>query len=153
MKTLILCLGNSILGDDGVGLAVARRLRKTFSDPHVHIVEAGIGGIRLLDYLAGYDKAIIIDAIQTKKAKPGHIFKFTRDSLEETSHTNSTHDCGLLTALKLGTTLKMAIPLTITMYAIEVEEVDTFTENCSPAVNKASISCTELILRELGMKP
>jgi len=70
-KTLVLGLGNSILTDDGVGCFVARELEGRLSYKGVEIMESSVGGLGLLDLLAGYDKAIIIDAIHTEEGKPG----------------------------------------------------------------------------------
>ncbi len=67
MKTLVLGLGNDILCDDGAGLYVARELKKTLANrKDFSVAEASLAGLGLLDLLAGYDKAIVIDAIQTR---------------------------------------------------------------------------------------
>ena len=71
MKTLVLGLGNPILSDDGVGLRVARELENRLDQQEVTVVETSMAGLDLLDLLAGYDRAIIVDAIQTVGGKVG----------------------------------------------------------------------------------
>ena len=70
MKTIILGLGNPILSDDGVGNRVALELEdKLAQRQDVTVIETSMSGLSLIDMLAGYDKAIIVDAIQTTEGK------------------------------------------------------------------------------------
>jgi hydrogenase maturation protease len=67
MKTLVLGLGNPILTDDKVGIHVVRAAAGHCSPANgVTFAEASVGGLRLLDLLAGYDRAVMVDAIQTR---------------------------------------------------------------------------------------
>jgi hydrogenase maturation protease len=149
MKTVVLCLGNPILRDDGVGLHIAGKLRTKVNKAGVTICEASAGGIRILDFLVGYDSAIIVDAIQTREKKPGHIYRFTQANLRETNHSCSMHDMGLTTAIELGKAVGMSVPARISIFAIEAGDVSTFSETCTPAVNRAATRCIKLILNEL----
>jgi hydrogenase maturation protease len=63
-KILILGIGNSIRGDDAIGLLVARELAKQHW-PGVEIKELETSGFEIIDEMAGYDKLIIIDALRT----------------------------------------------------------------------------------------
>ncbi|MBI5828855.1 MAG: hypothetical protein HZB20_04795 [Chloroflexi bacterium] len=66
MKTLILGLGNPILGDDALGLRVAALVRQRLPPGSaIEVDEEYWGGLRLMERLVGYDKAILIDAICT----------------------------------------------------------------------------------------
>jgi len=75
MKTLILGLGNPILSDDGVGVGVAGELEGRLDQQEVTVVETSMAGLSLLDLLIGYDRVIIIDAIQTVGGKAGQIYR------------------------------------------------------------------------------
>ncbi|MFC1927886.1 hydrogenase maturation protease, partial [Chloroflexota bacterium] len=66
MKALVLGIGNPILSDDGVGIKVAREVEKNLNDPQITVSEASAAGLSLLDSILGYDRVIIVDAIQTK---------------------------------------------------------------------------------------
>ena len=74
MRTLVLGLGNPILSDDSVGFRVAQLLRSRLDQREVTVLETGVAGLNLLDLLVGYDKAVIIDAIQTVEGKAGDVY-------------------------------------------------------------------------------
>jgi hydrogenase maturation protease len=151
MKTIILGLGNPILRDDGVGNRVALELEdKLAQRQDVTVMETSMSGLSLIDLLAGYDKAIIIDAIQTAEGKAGQIYRLTPDAFNNTRHASSPHDVNFATALELGNRLGMAMPKQILIYAIEVADVSTFSEKCTPAVSRAIPACIKMITRELN---
>ena len=148
-KTLVLGLGNPILCDDAAGYRVAMVLKERLNMPAVDILEAGLAGLDFLDMITGYDRAIIIDAIQTEKGKPGQIYRLGPEILAETRHTGSPHDVNLATALELGKKLKLKLPQDIVIFAVEVEDVTSFGEVCTPAVEKAIPKCVEMVILEL----
>ena len=66
MKILILGLGNPILRDDSVGLRVAQEVERLIpANPDVEVGLDYWGGLRLMERMIGFDRAIIIDAICT----------------------------------------------------------------------------------------
>jgi len=149
MKTLVLGLGNPILSDDSVGCRVAAALKERINSPDIDIHEASVAGLDFLDVLTGYDRVIIIDAIQTKKGQPGKIYRLGPEILAETRHAGTPHDVNLATALELGRKLKLHLPEIISIFAIEVEDVTSFSEDCTPAVAKAIPECVEMVVEEL----
>ena len=151
-KTLVLGLGNSILTDDGVGCFVARELEGRLSNKGVKIVESSVGGLGLLDLLAGYDKAIIIDAIQTEEGKPGQIYCLGTEAFGTTKHVTSPHDVDFFTALELGKKLGLDLPRKIVIFAIEAVDVNTFSEECTPEVREAIPLCAKMVLQELNLE-
>ncbi|MCC6682213.1 MAG: hydrogenase maturation protease [Phycisphaeraceae bacterium] len=63
MKTLILGYGNTLRGDDGIGVIAAQRLRQAFGDdPHVQVLALHQPTPELADTLSRCDRAIFIDA-------------------------------------------------------------------------------------------
>jgi hydrogenase maturation protease len=148
MKTLILGLGNPILSDDGVGPRVARELQGKL-DEDVTITEVSLAGLNLLDLMVGYDRAIIIDAIQTDGGKPGRIYRLDIEAFEVTRHAVSTHDVNLATALELGRRLGLPLPPKIDILAIEVADINRFSEECTHEVAEAIPACVEMIISEL----
>lgn len=150
MKTLVLGLGNPILSDDGVGLRVAAELKGRLDQQETTVVETSMAGLSLLDTLAGYDRAIIIDAIQTVEGKPGQIYRLHPEVFNSTRHTASPHDVNFATALELGNRLGLALPQQIVIFAIEVADATTFSEECTPDVRRAIPICAKMIIRELN---
>jgi len=151
LKTLVVGLGNPILTDDGVGIYIVRALEARCRRDDVTFAEASVGGLRLLDVIAGYERVVLVDAIQTCDGKPGDIHRLHPNDLRASLHSGSTHDLSLTGALALGRGLGMVLPdnEAIVIIAIEVEDVLTFGETVTPAV-AATIPCAvEAVLADL----
>lgn len=149
MKTLVLGLGSSILGDDGVGLRVVREVGKSLKPGLATVVETNAAGLALLDELNGYERAVIVDAIETGDYPPGHIIRLNPDSLNFARHVSSCHDVDFATALDLGRRLGMAVPPYITIFGIEIVDPVTFSEECTPPVEQAIPRCVGMVIDEL----
>ena len=149
MKTLVLGLGNPILRDDSVGFHIVRELRDRIDREDVVIQETGLSGLKLLDILTGYEKAIIIDAIETRESRVGQIQRLGPEAFDDARHLSSVHDVNFATALDLGRRLNMALPEQIVVFTIEVEDTSTFSEECTVEVRRAIPVCVEMIVREL----
>lgn len=152
MKTLVLGLGNPILTDDGIGIYVVRAVAAQWSGEGVDFEEANVGGLRLLEVIAGYDRLILVDAIQTPDGAPGQIYRLASDDLRAPLHAGSTHDLSFQGALAWGRQMGMALPPPegISILAIEAEEVLTFGETLTPAVAAALPRAAAAVLAEIG---
>jgi hydrogenase maturation protease len=138
MRTLIIGLGNPLLRDDSLGLRVARALRPLLEGtPNLEIDEDYHGGLRLMERLIGYDRAIIVDAIRSG-APVGTCHLLNPNDLP-TRHSASSHDVDLVTALELGRQAGAHLPRSedVHLVAIEVADVETFGENLTPEVEAA----------------
>ena len=150
MKTLVIGLGNPLVSDDSVGLRVAAELKARLADrPDVEVDEDFWGGLRLMERLAGYGRAIVIDAIITG-AEPGTIHHLTPDAIP-TQRSASAHDVNLPTALEFGRQAGLPLPenKNILLIGIEVENVLDFGETCTPAVQAAVPKAVEEVLQAL----
>jgi hydrogenase maturation protease len=103
-----------------------------------------------LDLLTGYERAIIIDATQTGKGKVGQVYRFQLGELDTTQHTTTSHGIDFVTALEMGKKLGLALPQQITIFAIEVQDVNSFGESCTPEVTKAIPICARMIIQEIN---
>ena len=148
---MVLGLGNPILSDDGVGIYVVRAVAAQCQLDDVTFTEASVGGLRLLDAIAGYEWVIMVDAIQTRDGKPGDIHRLHPNDLRASLHSGSTHDLSLPGALALGRGMGMMLPddEAIVIIAIEVEDVLTFGEECTPVVQVAISTAVDMVLQEL----
>jgi hydrogenase maturation protease len=138
VKTLVLGLGNPLLKDDSVGLRVAKMLREILpQNEQIEIDEDYWGGLRLMERMIGFDRAVIIDAIQTG-ASPGTIHILSPDDVP-TQRSASAHDMNLPTALALGRQAGAYLPDSkdILLIGIEAADVQTFDESLSPEVEAA----------------
>jgi len=62
IKTLVLGLGNVIMGDEGIGVHVVRTLEKRKLPEGVECLDGGTGGFILLEPLESADRIVLIDA-------------------------------------------------------------------------------------------
>ncbi len=153
MRTLVLGLGNPILGDDAVGLRVARGVKARLPEgSQLDVDEDTWGGLRLMERLIGYDRAIIVDAIQTGSA-PGSLRWLPPGGIP-TQRTASAHDVNLPTALSLGRQASAQLPddAHIHILAVEAASVDRFGEELSPEVERAVPRAVEEILTLLDQE-
>lgn len=153
-KTLIIGLGNPILGDDGVGWRVSHAVATHLQDRDVaaEVDWLSVGGLSLMERLIGYERVIIVDSIQTEEGPAGEVTVFPLAVLPERSagHTTAIHDASLQTALALGRQMGAALPEKIMVVAVEAERVFDFSEKLSPAVAAAIPRATEAVLALLA---
>ena len=149
MKTLVLGIGNLILSDDGAGIKVAHDVANLLNNPQVIVAETSGAGLSLLDSIVGYDKVIIIDAIQTKKGKAGQIYRMKPEDFSFAKHFSSPHQINLVTALELGKMLHLMMPQEITILAVEAKDITSFSEKCTPEVEQAIPEAVKMVLAEL----
>ena len=150
MKTLVLGLGNPILSDDGVGVLVARSLEGRFNQQEVTVMETSMAGLDLLDMLVNFDKAVIIDAIQTRDGKVGQVYRLEPEAFDATQHAATPHDVNFATALKLGNKLRLALPQQIIIFAVEVENVTLFSERCTAKVEQTIPVVADMVIQEVN---
>jgi hydrogenase maturation protease len=61
-QVLVLGIGNLLMGDEGVGVAVVRDLERRPLPEGVTVVDGGTGGFHLLSHLTEHDPVIMVDA-------------------------------------------------------------------------------------------
>jgi hydrogenase maturation protease len=149
MKILVLGIGNPILSDDGAGIRVAQEVGNLLNDPQVTVAETSEAGLRLLDSIVGYDKVVIIDAVQTEKGQAGQLYHMRPEDFSFAKNFSSPHQMNLVTALELGNALDLAMPQKITILAVEAKDISTFGEKCTPEVEQAIPKLVKMVMKEL----
>jgi len=134
-KTVVLALGNDILGDDGVAFHAARLLGPEFGDG-IEIVESSEAGLALLDHLEHCGHALILDAVATGKCAPGTILCWDRDDFRRCV-SPSQHAAGLPHILELAERLDMDFPRELRVVCMEVGDPTVFRETLTPEARKA----------------
>jgi hydrogenase maturation protease len=136
-RIAILGLGNPVLSDDAVGLAVAEELESLIAGnpiPGVDVLTSTRAGFELLDLLTGYDRAIIVDAFQSTDPHPGRIKHLGITDITGNARLNAVHEINLDTALKLAEQLGIPMPAEVEIFAVEVGDVYTLSEKMSDEV-------------------
>lgn len=148
VKTLIVGVGNPILSDDGVGIYAARMLLER-GLPGVSIEELPASGLELLDMVMGYDRVVIIDAIQTSGGVPGDHYVLREDDFERTVHGSSPHGINIATALAMGRKIVPdKMPKEVFFVAIEAEDLTNVREGLTPKVSEKLPGIVDMIEKD-----
>jgi hydrogenase maturation protease len=147
-STIVLGLGNSLRGDDGIGPAVIEWLDRQVLPPGVEAIDGGTAGLDIVSTLMGRERAIIVDAANVGRA-PGQWVRFTPDmaQLKENDATLSLHSAGLAEALALGAALNV-LPPTIIIYGVQPQNLD-WSAQLSDEVLAAVSEAGQAILAEV----
>ena len=155
MKTIIVGLGNPLLGDDGVGWKVAQEVKQQLGDDSTVAVECySLSGLSLMEQLIGYERVILIDSLNTGKHAQGEVVTFTLDTLEDLTygHSASAHDASLKTALGVGRSMGEELPADsdIHVVAVEARHVYDFKEELSPEIAASVPVAVQTVIGLLG---
>jgi len=100
--TLVLGLGNILMGDEGFGIHVIRQLKEFELPSHVRVEEGGVGGFNLLGYLEGVKHLVVVDVMMLP-SPPGelHIIKPGPELAEPGKVILSFHQVGVLDLVQM----------------------------------------------------
>lgn len=134
-RSLVLALGNDLLGDDGVGLEAARQIAEQV-DGSVDVVRTGEAGLALLELMEGYARALLIDSVVTGRYPPGTVLEFTPQSFRRVI-APSPHYAGLPEVMEMARRLRLTFPQDIHILAMEVLNPREFRTDFSEPVRQA----------------
>ena len=149
MKTIIIGLGNPILGDDGVGWKIVDELQSIIHGQSSIVLEtASLGGLSLMERMVGFERAILIDAMESAQGEVGSVRVIPLEALTNPSagHSASAHDTSLITALQTARTMGLDVPESVEVVAIEAGNVYDFSEELSPPVARAVPMAVQAVL-------
>jgi len=122
-RQLVVGVGNSFRGDDGVGLAVAARLRDRVPTSTT-VVECERETSRLLEIWSGAESALLIDAVDSgAEAGTLHRFDASETALPERVFRSSTHAFGLGETIELARALGQ-LPARVIVHGVEGRTYD-----------------------------
>ena len=103
----------------------------------------------MMERLVGYDRAILVDAMQSDQ-EPGNVQVFPLEALGNPSagHLGSTHETNLLTALEIGRRLGAHLPPVggVMVVAVTAQPVFEFSRELSPAVARSVPEVVEKVM-------
>jgi hydrogenase maturation protease len=121
---LIICLGNPLMRDEGIGIRLASELLVHLADnPDVEVMDLGTGGLSVMHAIADRKKIIFVDcAIMGQK--PGTMLRFTPQQVrsKKVRMRYSLHEGDLLNTLELSRRLGEC-PDDIVIFGIEPKEI------------------------------
>ena len=147
--TRVLCLGNELISDDGLGIVAARSLSgrlalagtpvapgrafdpavtaRAFEIPGVgpvEVVETALTGMYLLELVVGASRLIVIDTVVTGATDPGTVLELKESDLDG-PRGGSPHYIGLLETLDVARALGQDVPADVVIVAVEAGDYRT----------------------------
>lgn len=148
MKTLVVGLGNPLLGDAGVGCRVAEEIANHLPEAApVEVTCLSLGGIGLMEHLIGCDHVILVDALEMD-APPGSISVLKLSQLPNYSgfRIHGAHDVSLQKAIEMGRGMGARLPDDVMVVGVAVEKIHEFSDDLSPPVAQVVPFVVNLVL-------
>lgn len=143
----IVCFGNPLHGDDGLGPAVYERLAERPLPDDVRVSDAGTAGPAAMALFDGYDRIVVVDASRPA-GRPGRVWRPTREAILAEA-TASGHGVGVGHLLRCLEVTLDPLPA-IDFVAVEAEVVEPFRLGLSASVARAVDTVIDLLHREYG---
>ncbi len=144
MKTLILGMGNLLLGDEGVGVHAAQALLKDGCPPGIEILEIGTAILDALPALETAERIIIIDAMKGQE-KSGTVYRITLDNCSANPCIASMHGFDVFRVLALTT---RSLPPEVVVFGVEPDHIG-WSMELSPSVTKSLPALVEAVNNEI----
>lgn len=141
-NVLFLGIGNYLMGDEGVGVFIARKLSDGPLPPGAAVLDGGTGGFHLMGAMEAHPFVIMADA--TLDGRPaGTIRRIEPRFSSDFPRAMSTHDVGLRDVVE-AMSIRETLPK-ILLYVISVEDVQPMTIGLTPEVEAAA----EVVIAEV----
>ena len=147
VKTLVLGLGNVLMGDEGIGVHVVRALEQHTLPEGVECLDGGTGGFVLLEPLQSADHIVLIDA--AADGNPiGTVTRTTPRFSRDYPPTLTAHDIGVKDLLDVF--YIQGGEREVVLYAITIDPQQPIRMSLSPEGERAAAEAVERILAELA---
>ena len=145
-KTLVLGLGNVIMGDEGVGVHVVRAIEKHSLPSGVECLDGGTGGFVLLEPLQMAGRIILVDA--TDDGQPvGTVTRTKPQFSRDYPPTLTAHDIGVKDLLDAF--YMQGGKRDVTLFTVTIDPLQSISMELSEQVSTAADQAAALILAEL----
>lgn len=145
----VIGIGNTLMGDDGVGVRVAEELRERLPQvPEVDVVTGGVAGMMLMPAVLDAEDVVFVDALAVDD-EPGSIYRMDPDVAG-------------ITGLRSTTSHGMGIPYLITnarmlgheanfvVYGVQIGDIMLGPDTLSEPVEQAVPRVVGLIAEEVA---
>jgi hydrogenase maturation protease len=144
---LALGIGNVLMGDEGVGVYVVRKIELEHLPKNVRCLDGGTGSFLLLEPLQDAAHVVLIDATVDGNP-PGTLRRLTPRFSSEYPATLTAHDIGLKDLL--DATYLMGGSLEVTLFTISIAAPQNMGMELSPSVAQRVDEISGIIGRELA---
>jgi hydrogenase maturation protease len=144
----VIGIGNTLMGDDGVGVRIAEVLHSRDLGPDVNVVAGGTEGMALSRHFAESESVVVVDAIATDDV-PGSVFRFTpQDAAMAQLRSHTSHGLSLPNIL-LATSLRGSTP-NIVIYAVQIGDITCGFDTLTPDVEAAIPDVCDMVAEEVS---
>ncbi len=144
-KILVLGIGNTLMGDEGVGVHVVTSLEKAPLPENVELLDGGTGSFLLLEPMQTADRVILVDAT-IDGAPNGTIRRLRPKYSRDYPRTLTAHDIGLKDLIDafylMGETPE------VTLFAVSIPPLGEMTTEMSPEIEALVPKVAEMVLDE-----
>lgn len=151
-RALVICIGNDLVGDDGVGHAIYYALKKKSLPSGTRLKLLGLGGMNLLDEIEGEKLLVVVDAVQFGDP-PGTVHTLNWNQIPRLEpRAVSGHGIGVREAIEVSRCLyPEKTPHHIYLVGVEGRTFDQLGSGLSREVADAVGKATTEVLRLLGI--
>ena len=134
-RTLVMGIGNLLMGDEGIGVHAVREIIELMDlPPEVTVVDGGTGGFHLLSYFSDFDRIVMIDATMDGQAD-GTVSLIEPRYATDFPRSLTAHDIGLRDLVESAALLG---PLPkVYLVTVSIEQVQPMRVSLSPALEAA----------------
>ena len=151
-NALVICIGNDLVADDGVGHVVYDELIRRDLPEGTRLKLLGLGGMAMLGELSGEDLLIVVDAVQFG-VSPGTVHVLNWDDLPESGSHVSCHGIGIREAIEVSRKLyPEKTPAAVNLVGIEGKCFDQLGKGLTSEVAASIPSVVETIIEILNKK-
>lgn len=148
-ETLVLGIGNYLMGDEGVGVHAIEALLKEKIPENVRLVDGGTGGFHLLSFFHDYDPLILIDATMDEEPV-GTVRLIEPRFASDFPRTLSAHDIGLRDLIE---TAILSAPLPkIYLIVISIREIRSMVMDLSPEIAQTIPAIVQMVKKIVEKK-
>jgi len=149
-KVAVLGLGNPVRSDDAVGLRVAAEIEQRLAAaplPGVSVLSSSRAGFELIDLLAGFTHAVIVDCLGVPNPEAGRVRVLKLGEVAGASHLCGSHEISVAEAFELARRLGIAMPGKVELLGVEGGDTTTLSEELSPPVAAAVGPVARAVMR------
>jgi len=151
-KTLVLGLGNTLLGDEGAGVYAVRALQEQYTErADVEFLDGGTLSFTLAGPIEDADNLIVIDATQMQ-ASPGTVRVFENDDMDRflgSQRKSSVHEVSLIDLMAIARLVE-ALPARRALIGVQPEYLD-WADTPTEAVARAIPVACDLTMQLIGL--
>jgi hydrogenase maturation protease len=145
-NTVIMGIGNLLMGDDGVGVHAARALMKSELPHWVTVLDVGMAFLDALSSIEKTERIIILDAMKAS-GEPGTVYRSMLHECCCPERMDSLHNFDVFRLLTLAQNER---PNTVVVFGVEPDEIK-WSMDLSPRVSESVPILIEAVHKEIGL--